>query len=126
ALLISAIVNAPWHALSSAAIVLGACGVAGVVYAGTIIRHARAQTHYSPDAADWCWYAVLPLVTYATLLGAAKALPWHPAAALFVVAGTSLALLFIGIHNAWDTVTYVALTHMPQFKRSKDRGESGD
>jgi hypothetical protein len=42
-----------------------------------------------------------------------------------VVAGTSLALFFIGIHNAWDTVTYVALTHLPQFKRGKDHGESG-
>jgi hypothetical protein len=46
--------------------------------------------------------------------------------ALSVVGATSLALLFIGIHNACDTVTYVALTHMPQFKRSGDRGESGD
>lgn len=122
ALLISAIANAPWHALSSVAIAFGACGVAGVAYALTVIRHARAQGHYSPDLNDWFWYIALPLVTYATLLGAAKTVPGHPHGALFVVAGTSLALLFIGIHNAWDTVTYVSLTHM-QSKRSGNRGQ---
>jgi hypothetical protein len=126
ALLISAIANAPWKWLSSAAIAFGLCGAAGVIYALTVIRHARAQTHYSPDAEDWFWYAALPLVTYATLLGAGKALPWHPDRALFVVAGTSLLLLFIGIHNAWDTVTYVALAHMRKSQRSRDSGEGDD
>jgi len=28
---------------------------------------------------------------------------------LFVVAGTAVLLLFIGIHNAWDAVTYITL-----------------
>jgi hypothetical protein len=29
--------------------------------------------------------------------------------ALFPIAGAALLLLFIGIHNAWDTVTFLAL-----------------
>jgi hypothetical protein len=37
------------------------------------------------------------------------ALPRTPSHSLFFVAGASLLLLFIGIHNAWDTVTYVAI-----------------
>jgi hypothetical protein len=111
ALLISAIANAPWHSLSSAAIAFGVCGGGGVLYAITVIHHARSQSHYAPDAEDWFWYTALPLATYATLLGAGIALAAHPRAGLFVVAGTSLVLLFIGIHNAWDTVTYVALAH---------------
>ena len=28
---------------------------------------------------------------------------------LFVVGATALLLLFIGIHNAWDTVAYIAV-----------------
>jgi len=28
---------------------------------------------------------------------------------LFVIAATCLVLLFVGIHNAWDTVTYIAI-----------------
>ena len=31
---------------------------------------------------------------------------------LFAVAGTALLLLLTGIHNAWDTVTYIALDHI--------------
>ena len=34
----------------------------------------------------------------------------HPTGALFVIATMTLALLFIGIHNAWDTVTYIVIT----------------
>ena len=30
----------------------------------------------------------------------------HPRSALFLVGAAALLLLFIGIHNAWDTVTY--------------------
>ena len=111
ALLISAILCAPWEALSSAAIALGLCGAGGLVYAMTVIRHARRQTGYHPDTEDWAWYIVLPLVTYATLVGTAIGLGSHPRQCLFIVAGATLSLLFIGIHNSWDTVTYVAMKH---------------
>src|SRR5438128_8992274 len=80
--------------------------------------HARRQTSYAPDAEDWFWYAGLPLVGYAGLLAAAILLAWHPTASLFVIATTSLLLLFIGIHNAWDTVTYIAVEHR-QKRREK-------
>jgi hypothetical protein len=33
----------------------------------------------------------------------------RPGASLFGIAITSFLLLFIGIHNAWDTVTYIAV-----------------
>src|SRR5438445_3860499 len=108
-LLISAILSAPWHSLSHAGIALDACGAAGMAYAITVIRHARRQTGYSPDAEDWLWYVALPLVAYAALLAAATLLAWHPRSSLFVIAATALLLLFIGIHNAWDSVTYIAV-----------------
>jgi len=38
----------------------------------------------------------------------------HTAGALFTVGGMSLLLLLIGIHNAWDTVTYIAVVHTGQ------------
>jgi len=108
-LLVSAVLSAPWHALSSAGLVLDACGAGGVAYAITVIRHARRQTGYAPDAEDWFWYAALPVVAYGTLLTAAILLGGHPTSSLFVIAAISLVLLFLGIHNAWDTVTYVAV-----------------
>ena len=111
ALLISAIASAPWQTLSAAAIALGGCGAAGLVYAMFVIKHAVRQTGYKPEAEDWFWYSGLPLLAYAALTAAAILLPRDRAWPLFVVAATTLLLLFDGIHNAWDTVTYVAVNH---------------
>jgi hypothetical protein len=49
------------------------------------------------------FYAVLPGVAYALLGGSAT---MGLGAALFTVAAAALLLLLIGIHNAWDNVTY--------------------
>ena len=108
-LLLSAILSAPWHTLSSAGHALDACGVAGIIYVGTVIRNARAQMRYKPVLEDWIWHTVLPLLAYGCVFVAALSLHRHAASSLFAVAFASLLLLFIGIHNAWDTVTYVAL-----------------
>jgi len=40
---------------------------------------------------------------------AAVLLRRDPAACLFVIGAAALLLLFIGIHNAWDTVTYLTV-----------------
>ena len=119
-LFISAVLSAPWHTLSGAGLVLDACGVAGIVYALTVVRHARRQTGYSPDAEDWFWYSALPLVGYASLLAAGMLLKRHPEMSLFVIAATALLLMFVGIHNAWDSVTYIALQHREK-KTTKER-----
>ena len=47
--------------------------------------------------------------SYTALLVAAMILPGHPAPALFVIAAGTVLLLFIGIHNAWDNITYIVL-----------------
>lgn len=120
ALVISAIANAPWRGLWIAGMAFAACGAGGVAYSLTVIRHARTQGHYEPKAEDWFWYTALPLATYAVLLIAGIEAPRHAYVALFVVAATSLVLLFIGIHNAWDTVTYVALMGQMELKAKKD------
>jgi hypothetical protein len=119
ALLISAIMSAPWHTLANTGFALGACGVAGIIYAIMYIRHVRRQEGYKPDAEDWFWYVGLPLAAYTALPMAATALLWHATLALFVVAATSLVLLFIGIHNSWDSVTYIAVERMPGHRRNE-------
>lgn len=108
-LLVSAILSAPWHALSGVAIAIGACGIVGVVYGILVVRHARRQTDYLPVFEDWPWHGVLPLVAYLALLASAVALQRHATTSLFVVGASAVLLLFVGIHNAWDAVTYLAL-----------------
>jgi hypothetical protein len=109
-LLISAILSAPWHVLSSAGLGLAVCGLGGLVYGAIVLRHARRQTDYAPVFEDWLWHNALPIVAYATLFAAAIVLHRRPEGALFVIGATALLLLFIGIHNAWDAVTYIAFT----------------
>jgi hypothetical protein len=48
----------------------------------------------------------LPFVAYAMLIAAAWCAYAQRQGALFCVAGVALLLLLVGIHNAWDTVTY--------------------
>jgi hypothetical protein len=111
-LLVSAVLSAPWHSVSNTGLALDACGVAGVVYVPIVIRRALRQTGYKPVFEDWLWHAVLPFIGYAALLAAAIALPGRPEPVLFVIGTIALLLLFIGIHNAWDTVTYIAVERM--------------
>ena len=120
ALLISALMNAPWHALSHVGICLGICGAAGIAYGLTVIRHARKQSGYAPDAEDWLWYAAFPLLAHAVLLAAAILLWSRPVWSLFAIAATSLLFLFLGIHNSWDTVTYIAVKHRQKLKEVKN------
>ena len=108
-LLMSAILSAPWVSLSSVSLALAVCGVAGVVYGLIVTKRARSQVGYRPVLEDWLFHAVFPLIAYAALLVAAIVLASHPQRALFVIGGTALLLLFIGIHNSWDTVTYIAI-----------------
>jgi hypothetical protein len=61
---------------------------------------------------------VLPLVAYVALLAAAIVFPRHPVPSLFVVGAVAVLLLFIGIHNAWDAVTYIARDRMQQPEES--------
>lgn len=67
ALLISAILSAPWHAVNSAAICLGACGLSGLVYLIVVSRHAREQKDYVPVFEDWLWHLVLPTSAFEEL-----------------------------------------------------------
>lgn len=109
ALAASAVASAPWPGQESAAIALGACGLFGLVYSLIVARRASHTTAYKPVAEDWIWHVGLPLLSYVALLAGAIALAWFGAPVLFAIAGAALLLVFIGIHNAWDTVTYVAL-----------------
>ena len=82
------------------------------MYVGIVIRRTIAQIHYRPVLEDWLWHATFPFIAYAVLALGAFMLRRHPVVSLFVIAGTSLLLLFIAIHNAWDTVTFIALDQM--------------
>jgi hypothetical protein len=104
--LLSAVLCAPWNGIAAVAVLYGMVGLAGVVYSVIVARRMRAQTVYQPVFEDWLFHAYLPLAAYATLAVSAYATRSHVHESLFAAAAAALLLLFIGIHNAWDAVTY--------------------
>jgi hypothetical protein len=108
-LLLSAIISAPWFTIGPVGLVWGLVGISGIVYAIIIARRMRLQTAYRPVFEDWLFHVLLPLAAYAILAVSAYLAQSYARPALFVVGGATLLLLFVGIHNAWDAVTYHVL-----------------
>jgi len=101
-------------------LLLGLSGLGGVTYVVIVLRRARRQTDYQSVLEDWLWYTVFPLVSYTALVVATILLLGNTALALFVIGAVTVLLLFIGIHNAWDTVTYVAVERSQPENKSQD------
>jgi hypothetical protein len=106
ALLLSAVLCAPWHGIGGPAILLGLLGLHGVAYELIVARRMRQQTAYRPEFEDWLFHILLPCTAYVVLAVSAYGALSHARQALFGVAAAALLLLFAGIHNAWDAVTY--------------------
>ena len=77
-----------------------------MIYSIIVTRRLRAQTTYKPVFEDRLFHVLLPFAAYAAMAVSACVSHFHERPALFLVAASSLLLLFIGIHNAWDIVTY--------------------
>jgi hypothetical protein len=120
ALLVASILSAPWHSLTNAGAAVAVCGVGGVVYSGVVIARAHRQRGYQPVFEDWLWHNILPVLSYSTLFVVGVVLRWTSSDALFALGAAVLMLVFIGIHNAWDTVTYMMVA------RSTARDEKAD
>ena len=112
ALLISTIVSAPWPTLEFPSIALGLTGVAGLAYVVMVLVTTRKGTNYKMVLEDWIWHIILPFGAYGALTTGSVWLRPHPLRALFGIGGAALLLLFIGIHNAWDTTTWVITEKM--------------
>ncbi len=119
ALVISAIMSAPWRSLLPLSIVLAVGGVAGLGYCALVIKQARTQTVYQPVWEDWLFHMILPTCAYTAITISAVFLHTDGHAVAFVIAAAALALLLIAIHNAWDTVTYIVVA-------DTDSGEAND
>jgi hypothetical protein len=84
-------------------------GAGALVYSAVVLRRARRQRGYVPVAEDWIWHILLPAAAYAALLVAAVLLGRGAEGPEFVIAAATILLVCVGIHNAWDTVTYLTV-----------------
>jgi hypothetical protein len=119
AMIFSSVLCAPWPDYTTLRATLGVLGVGALVYSAIVMRRARRQRNYVPVLEDWVWHVVLPGVAYTSVLLTAVLLGRGATGPLFVVAAATLLLLCLGIHNAWDTVTYLTFSAI-----RRARGES--
>jgi len=120
-LFIAAALSAPWPSLTGVADILGLGGMAALLYAAMIVRIMRRVTSYTPVLEDLVWHFILPPIAYAIVLVTAFTVQGNPTPSLFAIAGAVLLLLFIGIHNAWDSVSFTALNlHQQEEQREVD------
>lgn len=113
-LTLAAILAAPWEGLRTPTVLCGAVGMAGIAYISGVTWRLRRQTDYQLEFEDWLFYTLLPYAAYGTLVASAYAVRSHARAALFGVGAAVLLLLFIGIHNAWDTILYHVFVRKPE------------
>jgi hypothetical protein len=85
------------------------------------MRRMQRIPHYQTDLGDWLWYVIFPLVAYIALIIAAVELTVNPALALYIISAAMITLLFLGIRNAWDLVTYFAVIRSSFENNSNNR-----
>jgi hypothetical protein len=108
-MILSAVLCAPWPTLGELRTVLMVLAAGALAYSAVVLRRTRRQRGYKPVFEDWLWHIVLPTVSYAMVLVAGLRLGAATIGALFLIAAATLLLLCVGIHNAWDTVTYLTI-----------------
>jgi hypothetical protein len=123
-LFLSALLHAPWQTINIVATLWGLLGFGGIAYSVITIRRMRKQAAYEPVFEDWLCHVALPLVAYVILALSSFAAPSHTREALFCVGGVTLLLLFVGIHNAWDGVSYHVLVNIASANAERGRPET--
>lgn len=110
-LFLAGVLSAPWPSMLGPEIVAGVTAFFGTIYTLVVLRRMRRQPAYAPQTEDWLFHFALPLLAYGIMATSTMLEPAHARGALFGIAASVLLLLFIGIHNAWDSVEYIVFVH---------------
>lgn len=123
ALFLSAMLHAPWQTIAIPAEIWGLLGIIGVGYSAIVLRRMRKQPIYKPQFEDWFFHVILPFAAYAILAASSFTAAAHTRESLFGVGASALMLLFDGIHNSWDNVSYHVLVNIAGAKRKQGQDE---
>ena len=113
-MVVSVLTAVPGLSPSAVGVAIAFCAAIGFAYtATTTVRLIRLDWEEElPDWSDKSFYGVLPTIAYLALSAAAAAVWLAPQSATYAIGATILALLLVGIRNAWDLAT--ALTQRPR------------
>ncbi len=100
----SAILTVPTLTLLSLSLLLGLGGLAGAIYSLAVAGRIWAM---NLDRDDRAFYTILPVLSYAAMAIAAVTARWATDRALEILAVSLVALLIIGMRNAWDMTSFM-------------------
>ncbi|MGA9868596.1 MAG: hypothetical protein WBQ75_19390 [Acetobacteraceae bacterium] len=87
--------------------VIGAVGIGFTCRA--VLNLRRRGITRTIDLEDRCCYVVIPIAIYLALIATGVILPMLPDLSLDMLAVVLVALLLLGIHNAWDMTLWIVL-----------------
>jgi hypothetical protein len=99
---------APWPSAWPVGIILGLCGLAGLVNQVYVILKQFKTDIATLDWLDWALFSAVPALGYASLIAGAAGLIAEKSFAPYAIAGAVTLLLFAGIYSAWDLTLWLA------------------
>ena len=109
-LIISAMAVTPGLPFDAVGVLTALLALLGCAYSlVTTMRIFAIKDLDLPDWEDKIFYGIVPAIVYLALAGAAAAVWFAPMMAAFSIAGVMLAILLVGIRNAWDLATFLVI-----------------
>jgi hypothetical protein len=102
----SAVLAIPGITALALAILLGLGGVAGTIYSMVVLTRIWKMPLALEDR---CCYALAPFAAYLIMLAAAVMIVARIDSPLYMLAGSLLLLLVIGMRNAWDMASFMVV-----------------
>lgn len=107
-LLTSAVAVMPGLSPQAAALAIGIPALVGFLYAGMIVSRLIRRIPSVPHWTDYVYYGLFPAAVYLCLIVSGAGLWSGAALGHYGIAVGALALLLVGIRDAWDLATYLA------------------
>ena len=104
---------APLLTATSLGALVATGGAVGIGHSCRVaLRLRRRGIFQRIDLADRSCYILIPMAIYATFIATGVVLPTRPVLGLGMLAAALVALLMLGIRNAWDMTVWIVL-HTP-------------
>jgi hypothetical protein len=106
-LLQALVVLVPWPSAWPVGVILGWCGLVGLVYLMDVASKRRKVQFVSLHLLDWIPYAGIPALANLNLIAGAIGMIAEKPFAPYCLAGATTLFLFVGIYGAWDLTLWI-------------------
>jgi len=103
------LINIPTQSWRTLGGLIGAGGLAGSIYCGSLVVSMIIRHRFNVDLSDRLFYALLPLLGYLLALIAAALSFMQATASANLIAAAVLTLLFAAVRNAWDMMVWIVI-----------------